>query len=114
MPSQWTFITLILAAAVIILVSLAGVPIVGSYARVIEQERERREVFFVGLMTGFVIWPVSLLLALRLWGSFRKWVTAGPFPIHLLADPPHLVGFSALAVGGPLATLVLLERFRPR
>ena len=114
MPSQWSFITLILAAAVITLVSLAGVRIAGSYSRVISQDRQRREVFLVGLMAGFVVWPLSLLLALRLWDSFREWVTVGPFPVHLLTDPPYMVGFSALSVGGPFAIILLLDRLRRR
>lgn len=114
MPSQWTFITLIMAAAVITLVSLAGVRIIGTYARVIGEERGRQEVFFVGLMAGLIVWPICLILALRLSESFRDWMVAGPFPFNMLGEPTYMVAFSALAVGGPLGILVLLQCFRPR
>ncbi len=104
---QWTFITLIAAAAVIMTVALAAVRVFGQYSLLLEGGRERRQCFLLGLVAGFVLWPLGFLLALRLFPELYAWVIGGPFPFDRMASPLFLFTLGAVLVGGPVVALAL-------
>ncbi|MFO8061047.1 MAG: hypothetical protein R6U70_10400 [Bacillota bacterium] len=104
---QWTFITLIAAAAVIMAVALAAVSVFGQYSLMLEGGPERRRCFLLGLVTGFILWPLGFLLAMRIFPQLHSWVITGPVPFDRMDRPLFLFALGAVLVGGPVTALAL-------
>ncbi len=110
MPIPLRLLIAVLIAGIITLVGLLSLRLLTHYLYWVGKQRQRILACAFGVIMGFIIWPLAILLALRVSPDFYEWVAEGPFPLFHLTDPWFLFIAGAFSIAGPLAILGIVHR----
>ena len=109
MPIPLRLLIVVLIAGIITLVGLLSLRLLTHYLYWVGKQRQRLLASAFGAIMGFIVWPLAILLALRLSPSFYEWMAEGPFPLYYLTDRWFLFIAGAFSIAGPLALLSVVH-----